>query len=56
MPYGRPLTVGVKEGYIGFISDDAHYREAVPEILRRKMAECIEGFESGALRIDMPEF
>ncbi len=55
LPYGKPKKVGVREGYIDFISDDDRYRAAVPEALRQKMAECTNSFKSGALHIEMPE-
>ena len=55
LPYGKPKTLGVREGYVDFISDDDHYRQAVPESLRDKMSACVESFKSGAMRLPMPE-
>ena len=56
LPYGQPITVGVREGYIDFIGDDDHYRRAVPEALRLDMAERVERYKTGAQHIAMPAF
>jgi len=54
MEYGISQTVGVKEGYIGFIFDDAHYKDSLPAPVREKFETFMEDFAAGRISYSLP--
>jgi len=52
--YGSSKTVGVKEGYINFISDDPGYRDHVPAEIRRKFDSFMDDFRAGRIKYTVP--
>lgn len=49
--WGTSKTVGLKEGYVDFVQDDANYISTVPETVRTKMATLVENLKNGTLNI-----
>lgn len=49
---GKPSTVGISGGYIGFVADDPLYIDTVPETLRLRMNELVRRLESGELVLE----
>ncbi|MDR0410707.1 MAG: BMP family ABC transporter substrate-binding protein [Treponema sp.] len=43
LPFGEAEMVGVKDGYVEFIQNDANYISAVSEAVRTKQMEIVEG-------------
>lgn len=54
MEYGISRTVGVKEGYLGFIFDDAHYRDSLPAPIREKFETFVKDFTEGRISYSPP--
>jgi simple sugar transport system substrate-binding protein len=54
MQYGVSNTVGVKEGYLGFIADDPGYRESLPDGIREKFDRFMEDIRSGRVSYTVP--
>jgi simple sugar transport system substrate-binding protein len=52
--YGGAKTVGVKEGYLDFISDDPGYRDHVPVELRQKFDSFMDDFRAGRIEYTVP--
>jgi simple sugar transport system substrate-binding protein len=52
--YGRSRTVGVREGYIHFISDDPGYTEHVPPVIREKFDAFMDDIRSGRILYEVP--
>jgi simple sugar transport system substrate-binding protein len=52
--YGGAKTVGVKEGYLDFISDDPGYRDHVPTELRQKFDNFMDDFRAGRIEYTVP--
>ncbi len=48
---GVPTTLGIKEGYVNFVSDDPLYLETVPKALRDKQAALVSKLASGELAL-----
>ncbi len=48
---GVPSTVGLRDGYVSFVSDDAGYMATVPPELRARMEELVSRISSGALSL-----
>ncbi|MFA6507379.1 MAG: BMP family ABC transporter substrate-binding protein [Treponemataceae bacterium] len=55
LPFGKAETVGVKDGYVGFIEDSALYISTVPEATRKRMAETVSKLRSGKLALPMAD-
>jgi simple sugar transport system substrate-binding protein len=51
LEFGKPATVGVKEGYITFIADDPAYTAAVPQELRDRQKAMLDRLASGDLSL-----
>jgi simple sugar transport system substrate-binding protein len=49
--YGTGKTVGVKEGYLGFISDDPSYRDNLPAEIREKFDSFMDELTNEKLQI-----
>ena len=52
--YGIAATVGVKEGYLNFISDDPGYRDYVPVEIQNKFASFMNDLRSGQIAYTVP--
>jgi simple sugar transport system substrate-binding protein len=52
--YGSSKTVGVKEGYLDFISVDSGYRDHVPAELRQKFDSFMDDFRAGRIEYTVP--
>jgi simple sugar transport system substrate-binding protein len=52
--YGISETVGIKEGYIGFISDDPSYVENLPADIRRKFEGFLDDLKAGRINYTIP--
>jgi simple sugar transport system substrate-binding protein len=52
--YSDSKTVGVKEGYLDFISDDPGYRDHVPAELRQKFDSFMDDFRAGRIEYTVP--
>jgi simple sugar transport system substrate-binding protein len=52
--YGSSKTVGVKEGYIDFISDDPGYRDNVPTDIQKKFGSFMDDFRAGRIDYTVP--
>ncbi len=48
---GVPSTVGLREGYVSFVSDDERYLAAVPREIRARVDELVSRIASGALAL-----
>ena len=46
MEYGISQTLGVREGYVGFITDDPGYRENIPEDIRNRFQTFLNNFSN----------
>jgi basic membrane lipoprotein Med (substrate-binding protein (PBP1-ABC) superfamily) len=54
MKYGTSRTVGAADGYLGFISDDPHYTEYVPQDIRAKFVAFFEDIKAGRVNYTLP--
>lgn len=54
LPFGKAEVVGIKDGYIEFLSRHPAYVEAVPASIRAKVDEAVARIKSGALAFDIP--
>ena len=52
--YGKPQVVGVKEGYIDYLTESDAYKKAVPEAVQTKFAAILADFKSGKAHLEMP--
>ncbi|MDR1047738.1 MAG: BMP family ABC transporter substrate-binding protein [Treponema sp.] len=52
--YGTSRTVGVKEGYLGFIADDPLYTSHVPEDIRNKFDSFFADVKAGKIPYSLP--
>jgi simple sugar transport system substrate-binding protein len=52
--YGTSHTVGVKEGYLGFIADDPGYYDYVPAPVREKFDSFMEDLRAGRVDYAIP--
>jgi len=52
--YGGSKTVGVKEGYLDFISDDPGYRDHVPAEIQQKFDSFMDDFRAGRIEYTAP--
>ena len=55
LEFGQAEIVGVHDGYVGFVEDDALYRRHVDESVRSAMAEILARMRSGDLFLEMPQ-
>ena len=54
LEYGKPEVVGIKEGYIDYLTDADAYKKAVPEAVRTKFEAVLADFKSGKTHLEMP--
>ncbi|MDR0442757.1 MAG: BMP family ABC transporter substrate-binding protein [Treponema sp.] len=54
--YGISETVGIKEGYLGFISDDAGYTDNLPAAIREKFNLFLDDIRVGRISYTVPPF
>jgi simple sugar transport system substrate-binding protein len=52
--YGISQTIGIKEGYLGFIYDDPGYRESLPQDIRQKFETFLEDLFAGRISYTVP--
>jgi len=52
--YGKSQTVGVKEGYLGFIFDDPAYRNNLPADIREKFEKFYNDLKEGKINYTIP--
>jgi simple sugar transport system substrate-binding protein len=52
--YGTATTVGVKDGYLDFQSDNPDYLQYVPEDIRTKMSAFLSGLKDGSVTYTLP--
>jgi len=52
--YGVPETIGYKEGYLGFISDDPLYAETLPAGIREKFEAFLNDLGAGRINYEIP--
>lgn len=54
LEYGKPQVVGIKEGYIDYLTDSDAFKKAVPEAVRTKFEAILADFKSGKAHLEMP--
>lgn len=54
LEYGITEVVGVKEGYVGFISDDPLFKETVTPAVAQKQLDLVKKMKTGELHLPMP--
>jgi len=52
--YGKSQTVGVKEGYLGFIFDDPAYKNNLPPDIREKFEKFYNDLKEGKINYTIP--
>jgi simple sugar transport system substrate-binding protein len=52
--YGKPRVVGVKDGYIDYVTDSPAFTKLVPAAVRTKFLAVLASFKTGQLHLDMP--
>ncbi|MHC1691942.1 MAG: BMP family ABC transporter substrate-binding protein [Sphaerochaetaceae bacterium] len=52
--YGKATTVGAKEGYLGFLSDDPAYKQNLPEDIRARFDVFMDDIRSGKIAYTVP--
>ena len=52
--YGKATTVGAKEGYLGFISDDPSYANNLPADIRNKFDTFMNDIRAGKVNYTLP--
>jgi simple sugar transport system substrate-binding protein len=52
--YGTAETVGIREGYLDFITDDPGYREYLPEAIREKFERFLADMRAGNIAYTLP--
>jgi simple sugar transport system substrate-binding protein len=52
--YGTTKTVGVKEGYLDFISDDPGYRDYLPAELQKQFDAFMDDLRAGRINYTVP--
>ena len=55
LPFGRADVVGMKDGYIEFLDKNPAYIDAVPAVIRDKMAALLGKIRSGQLKFEVPK-
>ncbi len=56
LEYGTPRVVGIREGYIDFVTDDENYRKLVPLEIRNQVESRLKEFKTGSRQLSMPRF
>ena len=56
LEYGTPRKLGVRDGYVEFITEDENFRNSVPRETRREMERIMKDFRAGNLELPMPDF
>ena len=54
--YGKAKMLGVRDGYVEFITDDDNFRSTAPPAAQEEMERLMKSFRSGDLSFDMPDF
>ena len=54
LEYGRPRVVGVKDGYVGYVTDAPAFQKLVPAGVRTRFLAVLDSMKSGRLHLDMP--
>jgi len=54
LEYGKPVVVGVKEGYVDYLTQANAFKKAVPEVVRTKFEAVLADFKSGKTHLEMP--
>jgi simple sugar transport system substrate-binding protein len=54
MIYGISQTLGVKEGYLGFLSEDSGYRDSLPANIRERFDSFMDDLRSGRISFSVP--
>ena len=54
LTYGQPRVVGVKDGYLDYLTASDAYQKAVPAAVRKKFEAVVADFKSGKTHLDMP--
>jgi len=54
LEYGKPQVVGVKEGYVDYLTEAEAFQKAVPEAVRTKFAAVLADLKAGTLHLEMP--
>lgn len=54
LEYGKPKVVGIKEGYVDYLTEAEAFQKAVPEAVRTRFATVLADFKSGAQHLEMP--
>jgi len=51
--YGKPLVVGVAEGYIDYLTDVEAFTKAVPESVRTKFLAVVADLKAGKIQLPL---
>jgi len=54
LEYGKPQVMGVKEGYIDYLTEAEAFQKAVPEAVRTPFAAVLAEFKAGTKHLEMP--
>ena len=54
LTYGKPQVVGIKEGYIDYLTGSEAFQKAVPGAVRAKFEAILADFKSGKTHLEMP--
>ena len=54
LEYGKPQVVGIKDGYIDYLTGAEAYKKAVSEAVRTKFEAVLADFKSGKTHLEMP--
>jgi hypothetical protein len=52
--WGEAATVGVEEGYLDFIFDDAGFRDYVSPVIQEKMQVLLSQMKQGLVQVPQP--
>jgi simple sugar transport system substrate-binding protein len=52
--YGTTKTIGIREGYIDFISDDPGYRYSLPDEIRERFDAFMDDLRAGRIEYTVP--
>jgi simple sugar transport system substrate-binding protein len=52
--WGTAKTVGVRDGYISFASDDSGYTAYIPEEIRKKLDAFLADIKAGKIAYTLP--
>jgi simple sugar transport system substrate-binding protein len=52
--YGISETVGIKEGYLGFITDDPGYQNSLPADIRQRFENFLDDLRAGRINYTVP--